>query len=231
MNEAAKYRYRTAGLFNAGGITCRVSYGAVGHGGHYHSQAPEAHFMHAPGLTIVIPRNPIQTKGLLLASIRSPDPVIFFEPKILYRMSEDMVPEEDYTIPLGKAEVVQEGKDITLVGYGASIRQLKMAAKMVEEKGITCDIIDLRTILPYDIDTIEKSVKKTGRLLVTHEAPVTAGVGAEISAKIQERCFLHLQAPVKRVCGYDTPFPFVYEPFYLPNRFRLYDAILETVDY
>jgi len=170
--------------------------------------------MHTPGLCIVIPRNPIQTKGLLLASIRSPDPVIFFEPKILYRMSEDMVPEEDYTIPIGKAELLQEGKDITLLGYGASIRQLKMAAKMAEAKGITCDIIDLRTILPYDIDTIEKSVKKTGRLLVTHEGPVTAGVGAEIAAKIQERCFLHMHAPVKRVCGFDTPFPFVYEPVF-----------------
>lgn len=148
----------------------------------------------------------------MLASIRSPDPVIFFEPKILYRMSEDMVPEEDYTIPLRKAEVLQEGKDVTLLGYGASIRQLKMAAKMAAEKGVTCEIIDLRTILPYDIETIEKSVKKTGRLIVTHEGPITSGAGAEIAARVQERCFLHLNAPVKRVCGYDTPFPFVYEP-------------------
>ncbi len=171
--------------------------------------------MNTAGLTIVVPRNPIQTKGLLLASIRSPDPVIFFEPKILYRMSEDMVPVEDYTIPLRKAEVIKEGKDITLVGWGASVRQLQMAAKMVADKGITCEIIDLRTIIPYDIDTIEKSVKKTGRLLITHEGPVTAGAGAEIAAKIQERCFLHLNAPVKRVCGYDTPFPFVYEPVHL----------------
>jgi 2-oxoisovalerate dehydrogenase E1 component beta subunit len=208
-----------------------VAYGAVGHGGNYHSQAPEAHFMHAPGISLVIPRNPIQTKGLLLASIRSPDPVIFFEPKILYRMSEDMVPVEDYTIPLGKAEIVREGKDITLVGYGASIRQLQMAAKMAEEKGVQCEIIDLRTIVPYDIETIEKSVNKTGRLLITHEAPLIAGVAADIAANIHERCFLHMEAPIKRVCGYDTPFPFVYEPFYLPNRFRLFEGIMETVKY
>lgn len=231
VNEAAKYRYRTAGLFNAGGITCRCSYGAVGHGGHYHSQAPEAHFMHTAGLCIVIPRNPIQAKGLLLSAIRTPDPVIFFEPKILYRMSEDMVPEEDYTVPLRKAEVLQEGKDITMVGYGASIRQLKMAAKMGEEKGISSEIIDLRTILPYDIETIEKSVNKTGRLLITHEGPVTAGVGAEIAAKIQERCFEHLQAPIMRVCGYDTPFPFVFEPFYLPNRLKLFDAMTKAMSF
>eukprot|EP00826_Nyctotherus_ovalis_P019971 TRINITY_DN1622_c0_g3_i4.p2 TRINITY_DN1622_c0_g3~~TRINITY_DN1622_c0_g3_i4.p2 ORF type:complete len:188 (+),score=41.98 TRINITY_DN1622_c0_g3_i4:817-1380(+) len=187
--------------------------------------------MHAPGLTIVIPRNPIQTKGLLLASIRSPDPVIFFEPKILYRMSEDMVPVEDYTIPLGKAEVMREGKDITLVGYGASIRHLQMAAKMAEEKGVQCEIIDLRTIVPYDIETIENSVKKTGRLLITHEGPLIAGAAADITANVHERCFLSLHAPIKRVCGYDTPFPFVYEPFYLPNRFRIFDGIMETMSY
>ena len=187
--------------------------------------------MHAPGLTIVVPRNPIQTKGLLLASIRSPDPVIFFEPKILYRMSEDQVPVEDYTIPLRKAEVIKEGKDITLLGWGASIRQLQMAAKMVEEKGVKCEIIDLRTIVPYDIDTIEKSVKKTRRLLITHEGPAIAGAAAEIAANIHERCFLHMEAPIKRICGFDTPFPFVYEPFYLPNRFRIFDAIMESMDY
>lgn len=136
-------------------------------------------------------------------------------------MSEDMVPEEDYEIPLRKAEVIKEGKDVTLLGYGACVRQLQMvkkekfteqAAKMAEEKGISCEIIDLRTILPYDIETIEKSVNKTGRLLITHEAPITSGVAAEISAKVLERCFLHMKAPVKRCCGYDTPFPFVYEP-------------------
>ena len=231
VNEAAKFRYRTGGEFDCGKLTFRSPYGAVGHGAHYHSQSPEAYFAHTPGLVVVIPRSPVQAKGLLLASIRHNDPVIFFEPKILYRLADEDVPVEDYEIPLMKAEVMQEGTDITIVSYGTQLRHVRMAAAMAAKDGVSCEIIDLRTILPYDEATVIASVKKTGRCIVTHEAPLTCGFGAEIASKIQEKCFSHLEAPVRRIAGYDTPFPLVFEPFYLPDRFKLYEAITQTAKY
>lgn len=231
VNEAAKFRYRSGNLFNCGKMTIRTPCGAVGHGAHYHSQSPEAYFAHTPGLVLVMPRSPIQAKGLLLSAIRSPDPVIFFEPKALYRIAEEEVPDEDYEIPLGKAEVIREGSDVTMVGYGLQLRRMILAAELAKEKGISCEIIDLRTILPWDVDTVEKSVRKTGRLIVSHEAPVTNGFASEVSSKIQERCFLHLEAPIKRVCGYDTPFPLVFEPLYLPDQWKLFHAIKDVVNY
>lgn len=178
-----------------------------------------------------MPRSPIQAKGLLLSSIRRPDPVIFFEPKALYRIAEEEVPEEDYEIPLGKAEVIREGSDITMVGYGNQLRRMILSAEMAKKDGISVEIIDLRTILPWDVETVEKSVNKTGRLIVSHEAPITNGFGGDVSAKIQERCFLSLKAPIKRVCGYDTPFPYTFEPIYLPDKFKLYQAILDAVNF
>ena len=212
VNEAAKYRYRSGGQFDVGSLVFRTPYGAVGHGALYHSQSPEAYFAHTPGLKVVIPRGPVQAKGLLLASIRDKNPVIFFEPKSLYRASTALVPEEDYEIPLGKAEVIKEGKDITIVGYGYQLTFVEKAIQRAEaELKISCELIDLRTIVPFDFETVCNSVQKTGRALIAHEAPKTSGFGAEISAQIQERCFLHLEAPVKRVCGYDTPFPHIYE--------------------
>lgn len=231
VNEAAKYRYRSGNQFDCGSLTFRAPCGAVGHGAHYHSQSPEAYFAHTPGLVIVTPRSPIQAKGLLLSSIRSKDPVIFLEPKALYRIAEEEVPDEDYEIPLGKAEVIREGSDITIVGYGMQTRRMIIAAELAKKDGISCELIDLRTILPWDVDTVEKSVKKTGRLIVTHEAPITNGFASEVSSKIQERCFLHLESPIKRVCGYDTPFPLVFEPIYLPDQFKLYQAIQDSVNY
>lgn len=231
VNEAAKYRYRSGDCFDVGSLVVRCPYGAVGHGGLYHSQSPEAAFTQCPGLVVVVPRSPIQTKGLLLSAIRQPDPVIFMEPKRLYRIAEEEVPVEDYSIDLFKAEVVKQGNDITLIGWGAQIRVLQSAAMMAEEKGISCEIIDLRTVNPWDEDTVIASVMKTGRALISHEAPITSGFGAEISAKIQEKCFLKLEAPIRRVCGYDTPFPHLQEPLYFPNRFKIYDGILETVKY
>lgn len=231
VNEAAKYRYRSGDQFDCGSLTIRTPCAAVGHGAHYHSQTPEAYFAHTPGLVLVMPRSPIQAKGLLLSSIRSKDPVIFFEPKALYRIAEEEVPDEDYEIPLGKAEVMREGSDITLVGYGIQMRKLILAAELAKKDGISCEVIDLRTILPWDADTVEKSVRKTGKLIVSHEAPITNGFASEVSSKIQERCFLHLEAPIKRVCGYDTPFPLVFEPLYLPDQYKLYQAILDTVNY
>ncbi|KAG9294572.1 hypothetical protein G9A89_008051 [Geosiphon pyriformis] len=232
VNEAAKYRYRSGGMFNVGGLTVRSPSSAVGHGGHYHSQSPEAYFAHTAGLKVVIPRSPIQAKGLLLASIRDRNPVVFFEPKILYRSSVEQVPVGDYELPLGKAEILKPGKDITIVGYGSQIYVLESAIQMAEKNipGITCELIDLRTILPWDVDTVAKSVNKTGRLVISHEAPKTSGFAAEISATILERCFLRLEAPIERVCGWDTPFPLVFEPLYTPSMIRCYDAIMEESD-
>jgi 2-oxoisovalerate dehydrogenase E1 component beta subunit len=196
---------------------CFLIYGLrQGHGGHYHSQSPEAYFAHTPGLKVVIPRNPAQAKGLLLASIREPDPVIFFEPKALYRAAVGEVPVGDFEIELGKAEIMRKGTDVTIVGWGAQMRVLENACDMAEDLGISCELIDLRTIMPWDYDCVTQSVIKTGRLIISHEAPVgsatlsrlseqhirvlinvliqkTSGFGAEIASTIQERCFLNLE--------------------------------------
>ncbi|KAJ3124808.1 hypothetical protein HK098_000848 [Nowakowskiella sp. JEL0407] len=200
VNEAAKFRYRSGNEFNCGGLTVRMPAMAVGHGGHYHSQSPEAYFAHTPGLKVVIPRSPIQAKGLLLASIRDPNPVIFMEPKVLYRAAVEQVPVEDYTIALGKAEILKKGRDITVLGYGSQIYVLENAIAMAEKAipNLSCELIDLQSILPWDIDTVTKSVQKTGRLVIAHEAPLTGGFGAEIAATVQERCFLNLEAPICR---------------------------------
>ena len=189
---------------------------AVGHGGHYHSQSPEAYFAHTPGLKVVIPRSPIQTKGLLLAAIRDPNPVIFMEPKILYRAAVEQVPVDDYVLPLGKAEVLQHGTDITIVGWGSQLYVLETAIAMAKKQmpGLSVELIDLRSIYPWDVDTVCKSVSKTGRLLIAHEAPQTGGFAGEIATTVQERCFLRLEAPIARVCGWDTPFPLVSHPNY-----------------
>ncbi|KAJ1670342.1 hypothetical protein EV182_008270, partial [Spiromyces aspiralis] len=168
VNEAAKYRYRSGGHFDCGRLTIRAPCAAVGHGALYHSQSPEAYFAHTPGLKIVTPRSPVQAKGLLLASIRDPNPVIFFEPKILYRSAVEQVPVDDYELPLSKAEVLKHGNDVTVVGYGSQVYVLESAIKLVERDmpGVSCELIDLRTILPWDVETVASSVNKTGRLVV-----------------------------------------------------------------
>ncbi|MDT8893956.1 transketolase C-terminal domain-containing protein [Halomonas sp. I1] len=231
VNETAKFRYRSGDLFNVGGLTLRAPYGGGISGGHYHSQSPEAYFAHTSGLKVVIPRNPYEAKGLLLASIRDPDPVLFFEPKRLYRASTGEVPEEDYQLPLGEAEVTREGTDVTLVGWGAQMEVIDRAVELAEKDGISCEVIDLRTILPWDEDTVADSVLKTGRLVVTHEAPRTGGFAGEIAAAIQERCFLYLESPVMRVTGLDTPFPLTLEKEYLPDHLKIHEAIRASVNY
>ena len=232
VNEAAKYRYRSGNLFNVGGLTIRAPYGCVGHGALYHSQSPEAYFAHTPGLKVVVPRGPAQAKGLLLASIRDPNPVVFFEPKALYRAGVGVVPPGDYVLPLSKADVMKEGKDITVLGWGAQMRALSAAVARAErELKASCELIDLQTILPWDFETVCNSVKKTGRFVVSHEAPKTSGFGAEIVATVQEKCFLHLEAPIERVCGMDTPFPLVYEKLYLPDETRVFEAIKRSLEY
>jgi 2-oxoisovalerate dehydrogenase E1 component beta subunit len=231
VNEAAKFRYRSGDQFSCGGLTIRTPYGGGIAGGLYHSQSPEAYFCHTPGLKVVIPSTAYQAKGLLLASIRDPDPVIFFEPKAIYRAEVGEVPDQDYEIPLGIAEVVTRGTDITLLGWGAQMHQLHRAAKMALEDGIQCEVIDLRTLLPWDLETIVASVNKTGRLIVSHEAPRTGGFAGEIAAAIQEECFLSLESPIIRVTGMDTPFPLVFEKEYLPDYLKVYESIKQSVNF
>ncbi|KAI9189912.1 hypothetical protein H9P43_001345 [Blastocladiella emersonii ATCC 22665] len=233
VNEAAKFRYRSGNEFSCGGLTVRMPIMAVGHGGHYHSQSPEAYFAHTPGLKIVIPRSPIQAKGLLLRAIREDNPVIFMEPKILYRAAVEQVPTGDYELPIGQAEVLKEGKDVTVVGWGSQLYVLENAIQMAEQRipGLSCELIDLRTIAPWDIETVVNSVNKTGRLVVAHEAPLTGGFASEIAATIQKECFLRLEAPIQRVCGWDTPFPLIYEKFYVPDMVRCYEGIRRAVEF
>jgi 2-oxoisovalerate dehydrogenase E1 component beta subunit len=231
VNETAKWRYRSGGQFTCGTLTIRTPYGGGIAGGLYHSQSPEAFFAHIPGMKVVIPRNPRQAKGLLLASIRDDNPVLFMEPKKLYRASVGDVPENDYELPLGKADMVKEGTDITLLAWGAQVEIIEKAAAMAEEIGVSCEIIDLQSILPWDVETICKSVCKTGRLLINHEAPLTGGFASEIAATVQERCFLSLESPIARVCGLDTPFPLAHEKEYMPDHLKTFEAIKRTMDY
>ncbi len=231
VNETAKWRYRSGGQFTCGTLTIRTPYGGGIAGGLYHSQSPEAFFAHIPGMKVVIPRNPRQAKGLLLASIRDDNPVLFMEPKKLYRASVGDVPENDYELPLGKADMVKEGTDITLLAWGAQVEIIEKAAAMAEEMGVSCEIIDLQSILPWDVETICESVCKTGRLLINHEAPLTGGFASEIAATVQERCFLSLESPIARVCGLDTPFPLAHEKEYMPDHLKTFEAIKRTMDY
>lgn len=232
VNEAAKYRYRSGNLYDCGSLTIRAPCGAVGHGALYHSQMPEAFFGHTPGIKVVVPRSPSQAKGLLLASIRDKNPVIFLEPKILYRQAVEEVPIHDYELPLSKAEVVIEGSDVTLLGWGTQVHVLREVVNMAYEKlGVSCELIDLRTIVPWDEETVTKSVIKTGRMVIAHEAPLTGGYAGEIASTVQQECFLNLEAPIQRVCGHDTPFPHVFEPFYLPDKFRCFEAVKKVIDF
>ena len=231
VNESAKFRYRSGNEFDVGNLTIRTPYGGGIAGGLYHSQSPEAYFAHTPGLKVVVPRNPYQAKGLLLASIRDKNPVIFFEPKRLYRASVGEVPTEDYQLPLGKAEVVTAGSDITLLAWGAQMEIIEKAAEMAANDNISCEVIDLRTILPWDIETVVNSVLKTGRLLVSQEAPLTAGFASEVAATIQKECFLYLESPIERVCGMDTPYPLALEKEYVADHLKVYEAIKRSINY
>lgn len=230
VSEAAKIRYRSGGQYSVP-MVIRTPYGGGIRGGHYHSQSGEAYFAHTPGLTVVIPSNPYDAKGLLHASIASNDPVLFMEPKKIYRAAKGEVPEEYYTVPLGKAKVTREGSDVTLVSYGAMLPLAEQAAIAAEKSQISCEVIDLRTINPWDRKTVLDSVRKTGRAVIVNEAPLTGGFASEVSATIAEHCIEHLEAPVKRVTGYDTPFPYTLENLYMPNANKVVQAIEEVINF
>jgi 2-oxoisovalerate dehydrogenase E1 component beta subunit len=237
VSEAARLRYRSGGEFSAP-MTVRSPFGGGIFGGQTHSQSPEGIFTHCSGIKTVIPSTPYDAKGLLIAAIEDNDPVIFFEPKRIYngpfhghydRPAQNWsahpagaVPEGYYRIPLGSANVVREGEAVTVLCYGTMVH---VVSTTVEELGIDAEIVDLRTLVPLDIETIQASVKKTGRCLIVHEATRTSGFGAELSAQVQERCFYHLEAPVERVTGFDTPYPHSLEWAYFPGPVRIGEAL------
>ena len=196
-----------------------------------HSDSPEAIYAHTPGLKVVMPSSPYDAKGLLISAIRDPDPVMFFEPKRIYRAFREEVPEEEYTIPIGKAKMVETGTDLTVISWGATVLQCIEAMDTLPED-LSVELIDLRTIYPFDQDMIIESVQKTGRCVVVQEAPKTCGMASEIATVVQEHCFLHLKAPVQRVCGFDTVMPYYkLELEYLPNAERIAEAIMGCAAY
>lgn len=200
--------------------------------GRYHTQSPEALFTHIPGLRVVMPRSPSQAKGLLLSSIFCNDPVVFMEPKVLYRAAVEQVPVDSYMLPLSKAEVLRKGDDITVISYGAPLYACSSAIAAAEKDlGISCELIDLRTLYPWDRPAIIQSVRKTGRAVIVHESMTNAGVGAEVAATIQEHCFLNLESPVQRCAGASTHPGLVYEAFNIPDVVRIYDAIRSSIEY
>ena len=230
VNHAARYRTRSRGAITIP-LTVRVPVGGGIHAPELHSDSPEAIYAHHPGLKVVMPCTPHDAKGLLISAIRDADPVIFFEPKRVYRSFREEVPEEEYTIPIGKAKVVNEGSDVTLVSWGATVFECLAAIDEIPED-VSVELIDLRTIYPYDLDTVVESVQKTGRCVIVHEAPKTCGFGAELATSIQEHCFLQLEAPVQRVCGFDTVMPYYkLELDYLPERGRIAEALQQVYAY
>jgi 2-oxoisovalerate dehydrogenase E1 component beta subunit len=241
VSEAARLRHRSAGDFSAP-LVVRMPTGGGIYGGQTHSQSPEALFTHVAGLTTIVVSNPHDAKGLLIAAIEDDDPVVFLEPKRVYNGPFDghhdrpiipwskhplgEVPDGYYKIDIGTARIHRAGAELTVLTYGTLVHVAEAAAV---EQGVDAEIIDLRTLVPLDVDTIVESVRKTGRCLVVHEATLTSGFGAELCAEVQERCFFHLEAPIVRVCGWDTPYPHAHEWSYFPGPDRVGAAMLETV--
>jgi pyruvate dehydrogenase E1 component beta subunit len=230
INELAKFRYRSGGEYPAP-VVVRMPVGGGIKGGHYHSQSPEAMFTHVPGLKVVCPSNPADAKGLLTSAIRGDDPVIFMEPKFLYRKPKAEVPAGEYLVPLGEAKVVRPGNQVTVIAWSAMVATALDAAEKGAARGFDLEVIDLRTLVPFDQERILTSVKKTGRVVIVHEAPRTSGFGGELAATIQEKAILHLEAPILRVTGFDTPFPYTLEREYLPDADRILDAVERVVKF
>jgi len=230
-SHASRMRRRSQGLYGVP-LVIRAPYGAGVRALEHHSDAPEALFSHLPGLKVVIPSTPADAKGLLTSSIEDPDTVIFLEPKRLYRLFKQEVPDGEYRVPIGKARLVLEGKDITIVTYGGMVQVCEKAAQHVATEGVEAEVIDLRTVWPFDVDAIEASVKKTGRLVIVHEAPRSVSISAEIAATVAERCLLSLLAPIKRVTGYDIVAPLSkLEDYNYPDSDRVVRAIHDSMEF
>ena len=230
VSEMAKMRYRSGGAFTCPMVVRTPSGGGI-RGGHYHSQSGEAYFAHTPGLRVVMPSTPREAKGLLLSAIFCDDPVIFLEPKALYRHGKEEVEEGFFTIDMDKARIAREGKDVTVVSWGAMVPIVESAADEVKEKGIDVEIIDIRSMLPWDAQTVLESVKKTGRCIAVQEAPRTCGFASEVAATVGERALEYLEAPIGRVSGFDTPFPYTLEHVYKPDKKRVVNAIEYVVNW
>jgi pyruvate dehydrogenase E1 component beta subunit len=229
ISHAARLRTRSRGRFTCP-MTIRAPYGGGIRAPEHHSESTESFFAHQPGLKVVIPSTPRDAKGLLAASVRDPDPVVFLEPKLIYRAFREEVPDDPYAVELGSAAVRREGTDVSLFTWGAMARPTLAAAEDLAEEGIDCEVVDLRTLSPLDEDAIKASFEKTGRAVVVHEAPKTGGLAGEIIATIQEDVLLYQEAPIARVTGFDVPFPlYALEDYYLPEPARIKDQIRETV--
>ena len=230
VSEAAKLRYRSAGQFSVP-MVVRSPYGGGVRGGSYHSQSPEAYYVATPGIKVVVPSNPFDAKGLLIASIRDNDPVLFMEPKKIYRAVKTELPEGPYEVPLGKAAVARDGKHVTIVAYGAMIPTSLEAAAKLENDGVEAEVLDLRTLQPYDAEAILNSVGKTGHAVLVQEAPRIGGYMGEIAAFLAEKAIEHLEGPIVRVTGWDTPFPYALEKAYMPNVERIIRGVKKSLDF
>ncbi|MEF8757907.1 MAG: alpha-ketoacid dehydrogenase subunit beta [Halobacteriales archaeon] len=230
VSHVARLRTRSRGRFNAQ-MVIRAPYGGGIRAPEHHSESTEAFFVHQPGLKVVVPSTPYDTKGLLASAIRDPDPVMFLEPKLIYRAFREEVPNDSYEIPLGEAAIRREGSDVSVFTWGAMTRPTIEAAENLEGE-IDVEVVDLRTLAPLDTDAIVESFEKTGRAAVVHEAPQTGGLGAEIAATIQEEALLYQEAPIERITGFDTPFPlYSLEDYYLPEPARIEDGIRNAVEF
>lgn len=231
LSHAARIRKRSQGNYNVP-LVVRMPYGGGVNALEHHSESTEALYVHVPGLKVAVPSTPREAKGLLTSAVRDPDPVLFMEPKKLYRSFRGEVPEERYTVPLGEAQVAREGVDATIVSWGAMVRTALEAAEEAAEGGVDVEVLDLRTLSPMDTDSVAGSVKKTGRALVVHEAPMTLGLGAEVAARIQEEALLHMEAPVERVTGHDVVVPLSKaEKYYHPSPERVLHGLDKVMEF
>ena len=231
ISHIGRMRNRSRGRFTCP-LVIRVPYGGGIHPPEHHSESTEAILIHTPGIHVVVPATPYDAKGLLISAIRSPDPVIFLEPKRIYRAVRQEIPDALYTVPLGEARVTRPGSDVTIIAWGAMLHEVLQAAEQLDAEGVSLEVIDLRTLSPMDVPAIITSVEKTGRAVVVHEAPRTCGLGAEIVAQINEKALLSLEAPVERVTGFDTVFPLPQlEKYYLPNTERIIEAVRRVVTF
>jgi 2-oxoisovalerate dehydrogenase E1 component beta subunit len=230
VSQAAKLRYRSGGQFSAPMVVRMPAGGGVG-GGHHHSQNPETHFVHTAGLKVVYPSTPSDTRGLLRSAIRDEDPVVFMEPKRLYRAVKEELPDDDDLIPFGEARIRRQGDDVVLISYGGSMAEVLKAAEELDRQGISSEVIDLRSLMPWDRETVLDSVARVGRVVLISEAPRTVGFMSEVAATITEEILDSLLAPPLRVTGFDIPYPYAYDREYLPGPKRILRAVQQVLDY